>query len=136
MRQTFRIAVLIVCGIELILRAIPSALWNAEGYAELLKFDGYGARLMLIHPVYDWLPLAVFVIAVIGLFAFKNWGRYTFLGLWLLMTLGTLLFGVRVVAPLISFLSIVASTLDGFILYAAFFSPLRVEFAGSQKGKK
>src|SRR5947199_10611579 len=125
MTQTFRIAVLVNFGIHVVGRLIPLAFWDNAPYSELLKFDGYGARLMLVHRIYEWAPLVILSVATLGLSFFQNWGRFVFLGLWLFTWLGALLFGVRVIPPVIGFLGYLSGSLTGFILIAAFLTPLR-----------
>ena len=136
MINSFRVVVFLDLLVRVIAHSLPPSLWEATSYSDLLKFDGYGARLMLVHPIYDWLPLVLFIVALISLALFQNWGRFAFLLLWSLSTLGALVFGVRAVPPLLMFLGLLVATLDGLILAIVFFGPMREVFASRKAAQE
>lgn len=70
------------------------------------------------------------MVASGGLICFMNWARYLYLILWLYGWFSVLLFGFRVVSPFQSFIGMAIGTMDGMLLYALFFSPLRLRFRG------
>jgi hypothetical protein len=120
------LANLIAC---LVVTIVPDSVWSDLRWSGLLKYDGYGARLVLDHPIYLSLPIIADVIAAVGLAFFQNWGRYLFLALWISGLFSSLVFGVRVTPPATVFLSILQVTLTGGILAIVFISPLRQAFA-------
>lgn len=132
MLNVFRAMVVVNLAAGIALTVVPDSAWSDGRFADLLKYDGYGAQLLLVHPVYQSLPLIASVVAAIGLAFFQNWGRLLFLVLWLIYLFGSLVFGVRVAPPIANFVSIIESTLSGAILALAFFGPLSGAFSQRQ----
>lgn len=115
---------------------MPESLWRDQSYSELLRFDGYGARLVFVSSVHDYLLPAANTIALMGMFYFRNWGRVLFLATCLVSVALDLVLGLRVVPPLSKFLDSLVSMIDGLLVYAACFSPLASSFRRTKLGRK
>jgi hypothetical protein len=115
---------------------LPIESWySGSGLHKLMEFDGYGAVLSpgsVIPPFVSAVPMWGLVFACIGMFFFQNWARYLYLTLWMYFWCLTLIFGVRIVLPIQSFISMAIGTLDGAILALAFLSSLRAAFTSSE----
>lgn len=130
--RTFQILIATAWLLQLFSYVLPIQSWYADPVSSrIMSVDGYGAALSLGIPFLNTFPLWAFLFATIGMFFFRNWGRYLYLALWTYGLCSTLLFGIRVILPLQGFLGMALGTLDGAILALAFLSPLRAAFAGS-----
>jgi len=135
MSQTRQFQLLLVCNwlLQMLLLLLPISYWYAADpmVDKMMKIDGYRAILNWGNPIIYEIPLWGFLIASVGMFFFRNWARYLYLTLWLYVWVVTLFLGFRVSIPAQGFIGMTISTIDGMILYLAFFSALRFEFTKS-----
>jgi hypothetical protein len=94
---------------------------------DLLRYDGYGALLVLPTSAL-WLISLIYLAIAMGLFHFSASARTLFVAFTLSFGVLTLFNGVRVGSPLNCFLSTVSSMGDGAILALAYSAPLREKF--------
>lgn len=128
--RTFQTLIAAAWLLQLFNCVLPIQSWYADPVSSrIMSVDGYGSTLSLGIPFLNVFPLWAFLFATVGMFFFKNWGRYLYLALWTYGWCSTLLFGIRVILPLQGFLGMALGTLDGAILALAFLSPLRAAFA-------
>lgn len=133
MTASFRalvVAAFIAHGIVLfVLPHIPSVF---SAYSlELMRYGGHGARVAMNHPIIVVLYLIPFV-AFVGLYFFKNWGRYLLAFFLAVVLIGSFFFGVSISGPPETFFGEAGSLLDGAIMALAFLSPLRDRFAAER----
>ena len=127
--QIFKALIVSDWGLQLLLYAFPISSWYADPMIEkLMALDGYGAVFHWGNPIIYQVPLWGFLAASVGMLFFKNWARHLYLILWIYSWFATLLFGFRVSVPIQGFIGMVIGTIDGMLLYLAFFSELRFEF--------
>jgi hypothetical protein len=101
---------------------------------ELMKYGGHGARVAMTHPVIFALYLIPFP-AFIGMFWFRNWGRYLLLAFLGIALFGSFFFGVSISGPPETFFGYAASLIDGAIVGLAFLSPLKDRFGAPTESK-
>jgi len=104
-------------------------LFSAESM-ELMRYGGHGAHLAMNHPVIYALYVLPF-ISFVGLYLFRNWGRYLLLFYLFLTLLGSFFFGVSVSGPPETFFGDVSLLADGALVGLMFFSPFREKFSKS-----
>lgn len=97
---------------------------------ELMKYGGHGARVNPTHPIFYALYLVPYP-ALVAMYFFKNWGRYLLLAFICVLLLTSFVLGASISGPPETFVSLVATLLDGGILALAFLSPLRESFTSS-----
>jgi hypothetical protein len=104
-----------------------------ENVGRLLQYAGYGGILNASSPVFYVLP-GVPLIASVGVYWFRNWGRVLLLIAVVLNLAGALAFGVSVSDPIGSFFAYLTVLCSGALLGIAFLSPAR-ELFGSREGR-
>lgn len=98
--------------------------WPASDFGDHLTFASAIAWLAVL------ITFLVALLAVqVGLFYFRAWARTTYLILTVVFLITAPLLGLAVFLPLEAALYEAVSFMDGFIIAAAYFSPLRREFA-------
>jgi hypothetical protein len=146
LRTLFRISVvlsplLVICGVAWRSYITPRI---SGDWQTLLLWDGQGS--WLLPDVQElgaaasaaWLVLAIAALVTLlaiqaGLFFFRGWARTAYLVTMVLYIIAAPGFGLSINLPLESTFYELAALVDGFILTAAYFSPLRREFGKSRR---
>jgi hypothetical protein len=103
--------------------------------AELLKFNGYGAMVQGITPLY-YLLIAVRLIILIGLLSFHPTARLMFLAYVVATMPASILLGFRVIPPIEQPFLYLESVLDGVILALAYYSSVSERFREAKSQHK
>src|SRR5450631_258959 len=120
--RTFQSLVVVHFVLSLALQFRPFGDWfltDAQG-VRVLAYDGYASILNGQSPIFTYLPFLFLLVATVGLFFLRNWGRYIFLGLVVGYWISAPFFGVRVSSPFDSLLGSPLGPLSGAILALAF----------------
>jgi len=133
--RTIRILTVAYLGLHLTTSLVLPQLHAVqdENVARLLQYSGYGGILNASNPVFYALS-ALPLIASVGLFWLRNWGRILLLIATLLNLVGALAFGVSVSDALGSFFAYLTVLSSGALLGIVFLTQARQQFDTPEAG--